>query len=135
MKASWDNGIMKDFERFEGEAQLSTDVTVEGLTPGEVSLASAERLIERLDAQDTITPADMNEANDMVEELRHQVDSFKEESLTVPQKFTFAIAELTRLMKNEPLSVHELIEAKESAPDDDAATRAREELERLANPE
>lgn len=130
---------MEGIEKFGELPKIPDDIEIEieGLNSGEVNLASAERLIERLDAQGNLTDADIKEAGDMITELENQIKFFEEERLSIPPKLTYAISELNRLIKNEPLSVRDLIEVKELEPEDVVvaeALEARRELEGHANP-
>ena len=126
---------MEGIERFNAESQIPDISELEGLSPGDINLASAERLIERLLAQGEVNAMDTKEANEMLDELVKQIGFFKEESLEVPAKLVFAIDELTQLVHGEKQSVRELI-AKEHpmSESERLAEEARNELENLTNP-
>jgi hypothetical protein len=127
---------MEGIERFGELPKIPDNTEIEGLIPGEVNLASAESLIERLEALGELSASDREDAEKMVKELEFQISFFNEEKLDIPAKLTFAVGELNRLIKNEPLSVRDLIEVKELEPEDPATTeaeKARRELEDLAN--
>lgn len=124
-------------ERFGEIPEISSsDVEFEEFTPGEVNLASAERLILRLEARGELIPSEKKEAEQMIKDLKLQIKFFGEEKLTIPPQLPFAVSELERLIKNEPISLRDHVEIKELAPDDPvmvAAENARRELEGFAN--
>lgn len=126
---------MEGIERFNQAPEIPIDTEVEGLTPGEVNLASALRLIERIEAQGEIDAESNKEALEMIADLEEQVRFFKEEGLPVPEKLTFVTQELKRLREQKQLSVRERFTREEPADDTEiAAARALAELEDLANP-
>ena len=125
-------------ERFGGISEISSsDVDLEQFTPGEVNLASADRLIEHLEALGELPPPEKEKAEQMIKDLKLQIKFFEDEKLTIPPQLPFAVSELERLIRNEPISFRDLIEIKEGAPDDPAVIEANDALkvlERLANP-
>lgn len=125
---------MEGIERFGELPIIPDDIEIDGLTPREVVIASADDLINRLDAQGELVDSDIKEARKMVNELENQIKFFEEEKLSIPPKLSYAISELNRLIQNEHLSVRDLLEVKQLEPEDMAATEAeiaRREVENL----
>ncbi len=102
----YDHLLQDSFEENDDDVDDVKDRALE-LVSREVDLTRAERLLERLEALDTLTEQDKREAQIVSDELKTLEGLFKKEKVPVPDKLMYVIGELRMLRMGATRSIRE----------------------------